>query len=82
MSRVGSRVALPDGSSLVAVLGFADGFFHGRSADGDGMQTLETLVLTDDGWGASPMHRFGDLDPVTASEVLRTPSLLVAAGQD
>ena len=41
---------------------------------------LGALTLTETGWGASTAHRFGDLDPVTASEILRTPSLLAATG--
>ncbi|SDA21373.1 WGR domain-containing protein, predicted DNA-binding domain in MolR [Methylobacterium sp. UNC378MF] len=73
-------VALPDGTRLVAVLRFEDGFWHRPGPEGDGIQTLRTLTLSETGWRAAATHRFGDLDPVTASEVLRTPSLLAAAG--
>lgn len=73
-------VALPDGTRLVAVLRFEDGFWHRPGPEGDGIQTLRTLTLSDTGWRAAAAHRFGDLDPVTASEVLRTPSLLAASG--
>ncbi|MEH3147704.1 MAG: DUF4132 domain-containing protein [Methylobacterium frigidaeris] len=72
-------VTLPGGTGLVAVLTFEDGFWHSPGPDGDGVQTLRALSLTRDGWQASGA-RFGDLDPVTASEVLRAPSLLAAAG--
>ncbi|MGF3023128.1 DUF4132 domain-containing protein [Methylobacterium aquaticum] len=76
------RVALPGGAGLTAVLRFEDGFWHSPGRDGDGVQTLRSLSLTEDGWRASPRHRLGDLDPVTASEVLRAPSLLAASGAD
>ncbi|WP_342152887.1 DUF4132 domain-containing protein [Methylorubrum sp. SB2] len=76
------RVTLPGGTGLTAVLHFEDGFWHSPGPDGDGVQTLRTLSLTEDGWGTSARHRFGDLDPVTASELLRAPSLLAASGLD
>ena len=75
-------MALPGGAGLTAVLRFEDGFWHSPGRDGDGVQTLRSLSLTEDGWRASPRHRLGDLDPVTASEVLRAPSLLAASGAD
>ena len=74
------RVVLPDGTGLTAVLRFEDGLWHSPGREGDGVQTLRSLSLTEDGWGRSPRHRLGDLDPVTASEVLRAPSLLAALG--
>jgi hypothetical protein len=76
------RVLLPGGTGLTAVLRFEDGFWHSPGREGDGVQTLRALSLTDDGWRASARHRLGDLDPVTASEVLRAPSLLAALGED
>ncbi|RVU14274.1 DUF4132 domain-containing protein, partial [Methylobacterium oryzihabitans] len=75
-------VTLPDGTGLVCVLSFEDGFWHSPGSEGDGIQTLRELRLTDAGWGVAERHRFRDLDPVTASEVLRTPSLLAAAGAE
>ena len=75
-------VALPDGADLFAVLPFADGLWHRPGPEGDGIQTLGRLRLSESGWTASTSRRFGDLDPVTASEVLRVPSLLAATGGD
>ncbi|KQO56740.1 molybdate metabolism regulator [Methylobacterium sp. Leaf87] len=68
------------GADLFAVLRFEDGLWHRSGPEGDEVQTLRALTLTETGWGASTAHRFGDLDPVTASEILRTPSLLAATG--
>ena len=73
-------VRLPDGAPLVALLSFEDGFAH-HPGGGDGIQTLRALTLQDEGRdGASATRRFGDVDAVTASEVLRMPSLLATAG--
>ncbi|KQP18998.1 DUF4132 domain-containing protein [Methylobacterium sp. Leaf100] len=62
-----------------ASLTFADGLFTGAPEFEEASQTLGELTL-ESPWGApstgANQRGFGDLDPVTASELLRSPSLL------
>ncbi|WP_298952156.1 DUF4132 domain-containing protein [uncultured Methylobacterium sp.] len=68
--------AYPDGSTGTAFLRFEDCLFTGAPDFEDAEQTLGELTL-DRPWSREPGRRtFGDLDPVTASELLRGPSLL------
>lgn len=71
-------VRLTDGSSVTVMLDFGDGLFTGASEYEDKLQTLGKLTTYANWYGrnASDAPTFGQLDPVTASEMLRGPSLL------
>ncbi|MGF3023127.1 DUF4132 domain-containing protein [Methylobacterium aquaticum] len=69
-------VAFTDGGAGTAYLQFGDGLFTGAPEFESAEQTLGDLTL-ERPWSREPSRRtFGDLDPVTASELLRGPSLL------
>ncbi len=72
-------VVRPDGTEARASLWFSPGIWMGRSSGEDEVQTLGTLAL-EAAQGAGGMPLLGELDPVTASELLRGPSLLAGLG--
>ena len=70
--------AFPDEAVGIASLSFGDGLMTGASEFEDKEQTLGELTL-EARWGTRQQvsdRTFGELDPVTASELLRGPSLL------
>ncbi|MEH3147706.1 MAG: DUF4132 domain-containing protein [Methylobacterium frigidaeris] len=68
--------AYPDGTAGTAFLQFENGLFTGAPEFEDTEQTLGELAL-ERPWSRETGRRtFGDIDPVTASELLRGPSLL------
>lgn len=65
-----------DGEAGIAYLHFGEGLFTGAPDFENAEQTLGDLGL-ERPWGREANRKtFGDLDPVTASELLRGPSLL------
>ncbi len=71
-------VSYRDGTRGEAYLQLAEGIFVGAQEYEPATQKMGTLAL-DDPWGdhqADPRRRFKDLDPISASEVLRIPSLV------
>ncbi|HEY4252529.1 MAG TPA: DUF4132 domain-containing protein [Roseomonas sp.] len=74
-------VRLLDGSARTAIISFSDGLVVGGAEFEDKVQTLGKISLE------GPYHRptgnerhFGELDPVTASEMLRGLALLAETG--
>lgn len=74
------RVALADGATALATLGLGEGLYAGAPEYEPKTQPLDTLDLVEDG-PRGGARRFGDLDPLSASEMLRGPSLLVASAR-
>ncbi|WP_342152886.1 DUF4132 domain-containing protein [Methylorubrum sp. SB2] len=65
-----------DGGTGLAYLHFEKGLFTGAPEFEDAEQTLRELTLERPWSRETSRQTFGDLDPVTASELLRGPSLL------
>ena len=73
-------VRMDDGAIETVILDFADGYLAAGAPDADETPTLGKLTLYGPYQDASSTTRtFGQLDPVTVSEMLRGPSLLVAS---
>jgi predicted DNA-binding WGR domain protein len=71
------EVNLAAGGTVTANLSFSDGLYSGGGEDE--MQTLGDLEL-DNNWRKTG-RRFGDLDPIAASEMLRGLTLLAQTGK-
>ena len=74
------QVRLEDGTTGTATLDFADGFLATGASEYDDSPKLGKLTLQGPRHDATT-RTFGQLDPVTVSEMLRGPSLLVASGR-
>lgn len=70
------QVRFLDGTTRDAMLYFSDGIFTGGGDWEDKLQTLGKLSLEQPYGMTKTEHRFGELDPVTASEMLRGLALL------
>jgi predicted DNA-binding WGR domain protein len=78
VSWIERRVRFMDGAVADVMLDFSDGLFTGAVEFEDKIQTLGKLTTYPFWYGRTPTDplKFGNLDPVTASEMLRGPSLL------
>jgi len=67
------KVQFADGRQGWALLDFSDGLIVGGMEYEDSLQTLGKLTLDDNDWrwNQKQQHKFAELDPVTASEILR-----------
>ena len=68
---------LADGTKVPAMLHFSDGLWAGAAADEPPTQTLDDLTLDVGYWNRQNARRLGELDAVTASEILRAITQLV-----
>lgn len=76
------QVQFTDGRQGWALLDFADGLIVGGADFEDSVQTLGKLELDDNDWrwNQKQQHKFAELDPVTASEILRDLNRLADLG--
>lgn len=67
------KVQFADGRQGWALLDFSDGLIVGGMEYEDSTQTLGKVTLDDNDWrwNQKQQHKFAELDPVTASEILR-----------
>lgn len=76
ISWIEREVVLADGQPAVATLQFGDGLIAGGAEYEEKLQTLQDVALNRTAVFGEGV-RFGELDPITASEILRGPALLV-----
>ena len=74
------KVVLAGGKRVQALLEFANGLVVGGAEFEDKTQTLGKITLNDNIYQAQNARRFGELDAVTASEMLRAITMLAQSG--
>ena len=74
------QVTVPGGGKTLAMLEFNDGLNAGGIEYEDKVQTLGAIKLMDDPYNRDTAHKFGQLDAVTASEMLRALTILAQSG--
>jgi hypothetical protein len=78
-------VSFADGKQGIAYLHMEDGIYAGAQEYEPKTQKMGTLGL-DDPWGSNARkgktgRSFGELDPISISELLRVPSLVARSGE-
>ena len=74
------KVVLAGGVKVRAMLEFANGLVVGGADFEDKTQTLGKITLNDNIYQKQNAHRFGELDAVTASEIVRAITVLAQTG--